>query len=100
MDWHRDDNENEGCDDGKGCSSDKKFGRHCLSPDKGTHRKPEALHGRDSASNTRPIVFGSLAIMVTCVTLDPLALRSRLSPGLPFRYEPGNVRNTTKMADR
>ena len=28
--------------------------------------------------------FGGLAIMVTCVTLDPLALRPRLSPGLPF----------------
>ena len=29
-------------------------------------------------------VFGGLAIMVTCVTLDPLALRPRLSPGLPL----------------
>ena len=29
-------------------------------------------------------VFGGLAIMVTCVTVDPLALRPRLSPGLPL----------------
>ena len=28
--------------------------------------------------------FGGLAIVVTCVTLDPLALRPRLSPGLPL----------------
>ena len=28
--------------------------------------------------------FGGLAIMVTSVTLDPLALRPRLSPGLPL----------------
>jgi hypothetical protein len=30
------------------------------------------------------IIFGGLAIIVTGVTLDPLALRHRLSPGLPF----------------
>jgi hypothetical protein len=30
------------------------------------------------------LVFGGLAIMVTCVTVDPLALRPRLSPGLPL----------------
>jgi len=30
------------------------------------------------------IIFGGLAIMVTCVTLDPLALRPRVSPGLPL----------------
>ena len=30
------------------------------------------------------MIFGGLAIMVTCVTVDPLALRPRLSPGLPF----------------
>ena len=29
-------------------------------------------------------VFGGLAIVVTLVTLDPLALRPRLSPGLPL----------------
>jgi hypothetical protein len=29
-------------------------------------------------------VFGSLAILVTRVTLDPLALRRRLSPVLPL----------------
>ena len=29
-------------------------------------------------------IFGGLAILVTCVTLDPLALRPRLSPGLPL----------------
>ena len=29
-------------------------------------------------------VFGNLAILVTFVTLDPLALRPRLSPGLPY----------------
>jgi hypothetical protein len=29
-------------------------------------------------------VFGNLVIMVTAVTLDPLALRPRLSPGLPL----------------
>ena len=29
-------------------------------------------------------VFGGLAIMVTYVTEDPLALRRRLSPGLPL----------------
>jgi hypothetical protein len=29
-------------------------------------------------------VFGGLAIMVTCVTVDPLALRPRLSPSLPL----------------
>ena len=29
-------------------------------------------------------VFGGLAVMVTSVTLDPLALRRRLSPGLPL----------------
>jgi hypothetical protein len=28
-------------------------------------------------------IFGSLAIIVTCWTLDPLALRLRLSPDLP-----------------
>jgi hypothetical protein len=33
------------------------------------------------------IVFGGLAIMVTEVTLDPLALRPRLSPGLPLSNE-------------
>jgi hypothetical protein len=30
------------------------------------------------------LVFGGLAIMVTDVTVDPLALRRRLSPGLPL----------------
>jgi hypothetical protein len=30
------------------------------------------------------VVFGSLAIMITCVTVDPLALRPRFSPGLPL----------------
>lgn len=30
------------------------------------------------------IIFGNLAIMVTCVTLDPMALRSRFSPVLLF----------------
>jgi hypothetical protein len=30
------------------------------------------------------LIFGGLAIMVTGVTIDPLALRPRLSPGLPF----------------
>jgi len=30
------------------------------------------------------VVFGGLAIMVTFVTVDPLALRPRLSPGLPL----------------
>ena len=29
-------------------------------------------------------IFGGLAILVTSVTLDPLALRPRLSPGLPL----------------
>jgi hypothetical protein len=29
-------------------------------------------------------VFGSLAILITEVTVDPLALRRRLSPGLPL----------------
>lgn len=28
-------------------------------------------------------VFGSLAILITEVMVDPLALRPRLSPGLP-----------------
>ena len=32
----------------------------------------------------RSMVFGGLAIMVTNVTVDPLALRPRFSPGLPF----------------
>jgi hypothetical protein len=31
------------------------------------------------------VIFGGLAIMVTLVTVDPLALRRRLSPALPFR---------------
>ncbi len=35
------------------------------------------------------LVFGGLAIMVTCVTLDPLALRPRLSPGLPLSVQQG-----------
>ena len=30
------------------------------------------------------VVFGGLAIVVTFVTVDPLALRPRFSPGLPF----------------
>jgi ABC-type protease/lipase transport system fused ATPase/permease subunit len=30
------------------------------------------------------VVFGSLAILVTFVTVDPLALRRRFSPGLPL----------------
>jgi hypothetical protein len=30
------------------------------------------------------VVFGSLAIMVTSVTVDPLALRPRISQGLPL----------------
>ena len=30
------------------------------------------------------IAFSGLAIVVTCVTVDPLALRPRLSPGLPL----------------
>ncbi len=30
------------------------------------------------------VVFGSLAIIVTFVTVDPLALRLRFSPGLPL----------------
>jgi hypothetical protein len=29
-------------------------------------------------------IFGGLAILVTGVTVDPLALRHRLSPGLPL----------------
>jgi hypothetical protein len=33
--------------------------------------------------NTKGI-FGGLAILATCVAVDPLALRPRLSPGLPF----------------
>jgi len=32
----------------------------------------------------RSMIFGGLAIMVTNVTVDPLALRPRFSPGLPF----------------
>ena len=34
----------------------------------------------------RSMIFGGLAIMVTNVTLDPLALRPWFSPGLPFSY--------------
>ena len=30
------------------------------------------------------VVFGGLAIVVTLVTVDPMALRPRLSPGLPL----------------
>ena len=30
------------------------------------------------------MIFGGLAIVVTFVTLDPLALRPRFSPGLPL----------------
>lgn len=32
----------------------------------------------------RSMIFGGLAIMVTNVTVDPLALRPRFSPGLPL----------------
>ena len=44
------------------------------------------------------IIFGGWAILVTCVTLDPLALRPRLLPGLPLsnnrveRYSKENSR--------
>jgi hypothetical protein len=34
----------------------------------------------------RSMIFGGLAIMVTNVTVDPLGLRPRFSPGLPFSY--------------
>jgi hypothetical protein len=30
------------------------------------------------------MIFGGLAVMVTFVTVDPLALRPRLSPDLPL----------------
>jgi len=30
------------------------------------------------------LIFGGLAILVTFVTVDPLALRPQLSPGLPL----------------
>lgn len=30
------------------------------------------------------LIFGGLAILVICMTVDPLALRPRFSPGLPF----------------
>ena len=32
-------------------------------------------------------IFGGLAIIVTGVTVDPLALRRRLSPGLPLSLQ-------------
>jgi hypothetical protein len=35
-------------------------------------------------TSNRSMVFGGLAIVVTLVTLDPLALRPRFSPGLPL----------------
>jgi len=46
---------------------------------------------RGGAHNTRRFVFGGLAIMTTCVVLDPLALRPRLSPSLPLSLQLWNV---------
>ena len=45
-------------------------------------------------------VFGSLAIMVTLVTVDPLALRPRFSPGLPLSNDKveTDVRLTNKRS--
>jgi hypothetical protein len=46
----------------------------------------EAVHAEDSYSR---IVFGNLAIMAAPAALDPMALRPRLSPGLPLSNETG-----------
>jgi len=40
--------------------------------------------GRARRNNARADFFGGLAVLVTCVTVDPLALRPRFSPGLPL----------------
>jgi hypothetical protein len=37
-----------------------------------------------SAKGEGLIYFGGLAIITTCVAVDPLALRPRLSPSLPL----------------
>jgi hypothetical protein len=44
---------------------------------------PDVLQAR--LIQYRSQIFGSPAIMITFVTLDPFALRRRFSPGLPFR---------------
>ena len=41
-------------------------------------------------------VFGGLAIMTTCVAVDPLALRPRLSPSLLLSLQFCNVQKNKK----
>jgi hypothetical protein len=47
--------------------------------------EPEKVQTRREVKNCCVMIFGGLAIIVTGVTVDPLALRPRLSPGLPFQ---------------
>jgi len=44
--------------------------------------EPGILPGSPQKINNYLMIFGGLAILVTCVTVDPLALRPRFSPGL------------------
>jgi hypothetical protein len=44
----------------------------------------EVIQARRIIIDIGSMIFDCLAILVTFVTVDPLALRPRLSPGLPF----------------
>ena len=48
-------------------------------------RTQEADQVRRAYEQHLLFTFGGLAIVAACAALDPLALRPRLSPGLPFR---------------
>ena len=45
------------------------------------------------------VVFGGLAIVAACAAVDPLALRPRLSPGLPLSLRTWKGAKIRKKAD-
>jgi len=58
-----------------------------LKPNSGQQKSPDVLSGPpgEKVETYSAVFFGGLAIVVTnLVTVDPLALRRRLSPGLPL----------------